>query len=118
METTTNTNTPARRKITAAIIKSADLNPGDSVKGVFLGAGEREWVDKANGGEVKMIPTFFFQTSPTDQSRFTLFGDAGLKNAITSANVQENAYIEIEKQEQVDLGSGKRVNNYDIFQLN
>ena len=107
------TVTKTRKKITTDIIKAADMKTGEKVEGVYKGFTERPWLDKADGEE-KMIPQFAFERA--DKSRFLLMGDAGLKNAIFNSGVKEGDDIEIVKLDKVDLGGGKRVNQYEIFQ--
>lgn len=112
----TNTN-PQRKKITAEIIKMADLKKGDTVKGKFLGKSEREWFDQQDG-QTKMIPVFHLESLTNDKNRFNVFGDAGLVNTMAGANVQEGMNIEIEKLEKKDIGNGRTVNSYEIYELN
>ncbi len=112
---TTNTTTENRKKLTAKIMKCADLEVGQEVSGTFTGDSERPWMDKESGEE-KMIPQYHFE-DPTTKERFVLFGDAGLRNAMTSAGVQKGDKIAIQKLDKVDLGGGRRVNQYDIYQL-
>ena len=104
-----------RKKITAKILKMAELAEGQTVIGLYKGQSERPWFDAQKGEEV-MIPQFHFEDN--NGVRFNVFGDAGLKNAIASANVKEGMTIEIEKCAQVDLGNGRRVNNCEIYELN
>lgn len=115
MNTTTNAPLKRSKKITAEIVKFSDYDAGHSVKGKYLTRTERPWLDKETGAE-KIIPVFVFENEKGE--RFNIFGDAGLVNAMTGAAVKENQWIEIEKGEQVDLGGGKRVNQYDIYELN
>lgn len=103
------------KKVTAKIIKTADLNPGDTIRGKYIGFSERPWLDKETGEE-KTIPQYTFEDLENAE-RFVVMGDAGFKNAMIGASVEPNEVIEIEKHEQVDLGGGKRVNQYDIYQL-
>ena len=74
-----------RKKVTAKITKTADMKTGDTFKGKFISQTERPWVDKTTGEE-KMIPQFNFNDIETGE-RVVLLGDAGLKNAMTSAAV-------------------------------
>lgn len=104
-----------RKKVTALIKKSSDMNPGDTFQGKFISQTERPWVDKTTGEE-KIIPQFNFSDLTTGE-RVVMLGDAGLKNAMTSAAVEAGDVIEIQKLEQVELGGGRRANQYDIFQL-
>lgn len=115
-QTQQNTN-PQRKKITAQIVKMADLKTGETVKGKYLGQSEREWFDHTDG-QTKMIPQFHFEAMNQDKNRFNVFGDAGLKNAMSSAGVTEGQFIEIEKCDQKDIGNGRRVNSYEIYELN
>lgn len=110
-----------RKKVTAKIMKTADMKPGDTFRGKFVSQTERPWVDKTTGEE-KIIPQFNFDSidmvdEAGNPDRIVLLGDAGLKNAMVSAAVEPGDVIEIEKHEQVDLGGGRRANQYDIFQL-
>lgn len=117
MQKTTETPTnPFKRakKITAEIVKLSDFDAGHTVQGKYITKTERPWTDKSTGEE-KIIPVFVFENQ--NGERFNIFGDAGLVNAMSGAAVKENQWIEIEKLDQVDLGGGKRVNQYDIFEL-
>lgn len=104
-----------RKKVTAKIMKTADMDVGAKFVGKFISQTERPWLDKTTGEE-KMIPQFNFSDLESGE-RVVLLGDAGLKNAITSAAVEPNDVIEIEKLEQVELTGGRRANQYDVFQL-
>lgn len=104
-----------RRKLNARIVKLSDLEPGEKVVGKYLGQSERPWLDKETGEE-KIITQFLFEESGSD-ARFMVFGDAGFKNTFSSAGVTKDDVIEIEKLEMKDLGGGRRVNQYDIYQL-
>ena len=117
MQKTTETPTnPFKRakKITAEIVKLSDFDAGHTVQGKYITKTERPWIDRTTGEE-KIIPVFVFENQ--NGERFNIFGDAGLVNAMSGAAVKENQWIEIEKLDQVDLGGGKRVNQYDIFEL-
>lgn len=110
--------TPVRerkQKINADILKFSDFEPGHTFQGKLLSRSTKPWTDKETG-ELKDIPVFHFETA--DKSRVNVFGDSGLVNAITGANVQEGQWIEIEKLEQVKLANGRKVNQYDIYELN
>lgn len=104
-----------RKKITADIIKLSDLEVGNSVMGIYKSTSERPWLDKETGEE-KTITQVHFE-NPANGERFLVFADAGFKNALSSAGVEENDMIEAVKLEQVALANGRRVNQYDIFQL-
>ena len=103
------------KKVTAKIVKTADLKPGETIRGKYVGFSERPWLNKETGEE-KTIPQYTFEDLETTE-RFVVMGDAGFKNAMISAAIEANDIIEVEKHPQVDLGGGKRVNQYDIFQL-
>lgn len=116
MQNAQTTAQPRRKKITAQILKFSDYPVGHKFQGVLVAMGqERPWVDKTTG-EQKNIPLFTFEDKETKE-RTTVFGDSGLVNAMTSAGCTPGDWLEIEKLEQVDLGGGKRVNQYDIYQL-
>lgn len=114
METTNTGPFKRAKRITAEIVKLSDFDAGYTIQGKYITRTERPWVDK-NSGEEKIIPVFVFENQKGE--RFTVFGDAGLVNAMSGAAVKENQWIEIEKLDQVDLGGGKRVNSYDIYAL-
>jgi hypothetical protein len=112
---TTTTTNETRKKLTAKIMKCADLEVGQEVAGIYNGDSERPWLDTKTGEE-KMIPQYHFE-DPTTRERFVLFGDAGLKNAMSASGVQKGDKIAVQKLEMVELPGGRRVNQYDIFQL-
>lgn len=123
METTTTKSTAAkfnaanlkRKKITAEIVKLSEMDAGDSITGIYKGQSKRPWTDKSTG-EVKEITQVLFE-NPENQERYNVFADAGFLNALSAAGVKENTLIEVVKLEMVDLGGGRRVNQYDIFEL-
>lgn len=115
-EVTKNAKAPIRKKITAEIIKMADKKAGETITGKFLEQTQREWFDDKDG-ETKMIPVFHFENIQTKE-RFNVFGDAGLVNAMNGASVKPNMIIEIEKQAKKDIGGGRSVNSYEIYELN
>lgn len=115
METTQTTKNYTRKKVTAKIIKLADLKPGQKIMGRYTNHNTRPWLDKETGEE-KEINQFHFE-NPENGERFLVFADAGFVNAMSSAAVEKGDLIEAEKLEMVDLGGGRRVNQYDIFQL-
>lgn len=108
------TNMTRGKKVNAEILKFSAHKPGFTFRGKLLGRSEKPWVDK-DDGEEKIIPVFHFENETHE--RINVFGDAGLVNAISGANIQEGQWIEIEKGEQHDLGGGKRVNQYNIYEL-
>lgn len=107
-----------RKKLNAEIKKTADMKPGDTFSGKYIDFNERPWnqVDKETGEiETKAIPQFIFENAGGE--RVILMGDAGLKNCMANAGVTKGDTIEIVKMGMQDLGGGRRVNQYDIFQL-
>lgn len=110
--TSTKTRGP---KITAEILKFSDHEAGFTFQGKYLEKTERPWMDKESGEE-KIIPVFQFETDKG--TRVNVFGDAGLVNAINGASVKPGQWIEIEKAEQIELKGGRRVNQYEIYELN
>lgn len=112
---TFNPSTAARKKITADIVKLSTLNVGASIVGIYKSVSEREWLNKETGA-IEIITQFHFENAETGE-RFVVFGDSGFKNAMAAAAVEPNDWIEVQKLEQVSLSGGRRVNQYDIFQL-
>ena len=107
-----------RKKLNAEIRKTADMKEGDTFQGKYVDFNERPWnqIDKETGEiETKAIPQFIFEKE--NGERVILMGDAGLKNCMGNAGVSKGDFIEIVKMGMQDLGGGRRVNQYDIFQL-
>ena len=112
-QTETTGKTRTLKKISTDIIKLSDLDVGARVEGTFVGKTTGPWTDKMTG-EISELTRVFFQRE--NGSKFLVFEDAGLRNAMANAMVKEGDFIVIEKMEQVDIGNGRRSNQYDIFQ--
>jgi len=98
------------KKITTDIIK---MKAGDKVEGKLIGKTTGPWLDKATGEEKELTRLFF---EKADGTKFILFEDGGLRNALANAMVKEGEFVVIEKLEKTDLGGGRSVNQYDIYQ--
>lgn len=109
--TVTRNPAPTRtfQKSNADIIK---MEVGDSVEGTYTGQQTGDWLDKATG-ELKDLTRLYFTRD--DGTKFILFQDGGLKNAMLNAGVSEGDYIKIQKLEKTELTGGRSVNQYDIF---
>lgn len=114
MQTETS-KTLKRQKITAEILKLSDLEVGSKVVGRYLGQATRPWLDKKTGEE-KVITQCFFENIDTN-ARFTVFADAGFKNAMVTSGVRDNTMLEVVKLEPLVLDANRTVNQYDIFEL-
>lgn len=98
------------RKISTDVVK---LEPGDKIEGTYLDQNERPWVDKSTG-EAKTITALLFEKE--NKERIIVFQDAGLKSAMQNAMIKQGDFVVIEKKAKTDLGGGRSVNQYDIFQ--
>jgi hypothetical protein len=102
------------KKLNTDIIK---MEVGDEVEGKYIGTSTAPWneVDTKTGEVIeKELTRVFFERE--DGSKFLLFQDGGLKNALANAMVKEGDFIVIEKMPQVDIGKGRKSNQYDIYQ--
>ncbi len=111
---TENKKAPAKRtygaKSNATIVK---MKAGDEIEGQFLNKTSGPWLNPETGEEQELVRLHFVDDRGT---KFIIFEDGGLRNAMANANVQEKDFIKIVKLEKTDLGRGGRtVNNYDIF---
>lgn len=89
------------------------MKSGDEVEGKYVGKNTGPWIDKATGEEKELTRLFF---EKEDGQKFILFEDGGLRNALANAMVKEGDFVVIKKLEKTDLGGGRSVNQYDIFQ--
>jgi len=103
-------------KLNAEVVKLSELKAGESVKGKYLGAATRPWVDHATGQTKDLVSHVFEKLDKTGE-RFSVFEDVGLRSALAASLVKEGARIEIVKGEQAALSGGKRVNQYDVYPL-
>jgi len=85
------------------------------VEGTFRGKTSGPYLDRETGEEKDLVRLHFTRD---DESKFIVFEDGGLRNALANAMVVEGDYVKIVKCEQVDLGKGRRSNQYDIYVSN
>lgn len=97
------------RKISVDILKPEE---GERVEGVLIGRTTGPWVDKATG-ETKELTRLHFRRE--DGTRFLIFEDAGLRNALTNAMVQDGHHIVLEKGKKQKLAGGRTVNNWEVY---
>lgn len=97
------------KKVTADIIK---MEVGQTVEGKYIGKSTGPWMDRQTGEEKELTRLFFLKD---DDTKFILFEDGGLRNAMANAMVKEGDYIQVEKKEPVSIGSGRKSNQYDIY---
>lgn len=102
-----------RKKISVPIIKIGD---DGLLRGVLLGTRTTDIMDKETG-ELKEVSVLMFSPEPESDERFQMLADRGLVNALKWADVKDGDFIEVQKLEKKDLGGGKTVNQYDVFQL-
>lgn len=105
------TTTPKRnfKKVTAEIIK---MKVGQTIEGKYVGKKTAPWLDKMTGEETELTRLYF---EKDDGTKFIVFEDGGLRNAMANAMVNEGDFIQVEKLEKVDIGQGRTSNQYDIF---
>jgi len=101
------------KKITTDVIKLSDQEVGFKLEGKYIGRTSGPWVDKTTGEEKELVRLFFERPNKT---KFLVFEDGGLRNAMANAMVKEGDSILIEKMEQVSIGNGRKSNQYDIYQ--
>lgn len=99
-------------KRTCDVIKLSKLEEGAEVVGRYSHQRERELTDKATG-LVKMVPEFVLLADNGD--KFSFLGDSGFVSEFHNADIKENELMKIIKGPQVDIGGGKRVNQYEIY---
>ena len=110
MQTETS-STRKLKKISTDIIK---MTPGDEIEGKYINRTTAPWIDKTEGEEKELTRLFFERP---DGSRFIVFEDAGLRNAMANAMVSTGDYVIIKKLEKVTLAGGRTCNQYDIYQV-
>lgn len=91
------------------------LEPGQSMKGKYLGSFETEGIDQTSG-EVVERKIFKFEDLESGYV-FTLGGSAGLKIAMQDAQVQEGETIEIVRKPNFENRKGNKQSAYDIFSI-
>lgn len=97
------------QKVDVEVLK---LDVGENFVGTLIDETVRPWTDKKTG-EVKELVQLHFE-SPKGES-FIYFKDAGLGNALSTANIKIGDLIKVEKMEKVNLGGGQTVNSYSIY---
>lgn len=100
------------KKVSVEILK---LEPSESAEGTLKGKTTGPWTDKATGEERELTRLHFERE---DGSKFIIFEDGGLRNAMANAMVKEGDFIRIVKGEKTPMGGGRTVNQYDIFAAN
>lgn len=112
MQANAETTTPKKRVFKKATTEIVKLEPGDKIQGKYVGKNTGPRIDKQTGEE-KELTRLFFQRD--DETKFILFEDGGLRNAMANAMVNEGDWLEIEKHEKTSIGGGRSVNQYDIY---
>lgn len=113
-ETHTTETKPTLKKVSADQIKLSDKPVGFRIKGHYLGTATRESVDKE--GEVKTLHTMIIEDKKGG-NRTKFLADAGLRMALEDALVQKGDYFEAVKGAKIEIGSGRTMNTWDIFQF-
>lgn len=93
------------------------IKTGEKFRGVFLKKETIEVMDKKTG-ELKGVPRLTFLRNPNSEEKFFFLADRGLITALSWCDVKEGDFIEVEKLDKKDIGGGRTVNQYDIYQLN
>lgn len=88
------------------------LKVNESIEGTFTSRTSGERLNTTTGETDELVRLHFTRE---DGTKFLTFEDAGLRNAMANADVKPGDYIKIVKLDQVDIGNGRRSNNYDIF---
>lgn len=87
---------------------------GESLAAVYLATIYGTKLDKQTGEERDLNKLVLLD--PTTGERFMIFQDAGIKKAM-EGSVDVGDFVEIVYMGTKDIGNGKRLNTYDIFQL-
>lgn len=87
---------------------------GDSLAAVYLATIFGTKLDKQTGEERELNKLVLLD--PTTGDRYMIFQDAGIKKAM-EGSVDVGDFIELVYMGTKDIGNGKRLNTYDIFQL-
>ncbi len=97
---------------TMARVKLSSLKPKDNLIGKWIKNRTIEINDKETNSP-KEVEECILQHPETGE-KFRFITDSGFKQAFLEADVKPEELIQITKGEMVDLGSGKRVNQYVI----
>jgi hypothetical protein len=97
------------KKISVDVVKP---EAGDKIEGTLKGKTTGPWIDKTTG-EQKELTRIHFERD--DGSRFVIFEDAGLKNALSNAMVQDGQYVQLVKGEKLEMNGGRSVNQWEVF---
>lgn len=102
------------KKVSADQIKLSDKPAGFRLTGLYVGISTRE---RANDeGEIKTLHTMVIEHKTTGV-RTKFLADAGLRMALEDAMIQKGDYFEAVKCEKINIGSGRTMNTWDIFQF-
>lgn len=88
------------------------MKVGDSVEGTILQKTKSIRIDQKTGEESELTRLFL---QKENGEKIIVFEDGGMRNALANAMVKEGDFVKIVKLEKSDIGSGRTVNNYDIF---
>lgn len=121
VKTSVKTQNPAiRKKISVKTIKLSDQPVGFSFKGKFVGltkGNEFNTLDEKTGEIItKHLQFAIFEDLETGE-RISYVADKGLTDQLNVAMVTQGQNIEVIKLEQVKLTKGRKMNQYDIFDL-
>lgn len=106
-----------KKKLSVESIRIAKEKAGFKFTGKFLGAVKGEPFTKATPtGELVTKQLEFAVFEKDDGNRFQVIRDKGLLDAMISAMVKEGQKIEVVKLEKADIGNGRTMNRYDIFE--
>ncbi len=101
------------KKVSATQVKLADKAPGFELEGKFVGINQSQFVDKE--GEEKVLHTMILERE--DGERLKFLADAGLRTAIQDAMIQPGDHFKAVKCDKIDIGRGRTLNQWDIFQF-
>lgn len=113
--TTKNMNKPARtmKKVSATQIRLSEQKVGFELEGKFIGMTVREQAD--GEGEIKKLHTMIIENATGE--RIKCLADAGLRTALEDAMVQSGDWFKAVKGEKMNIGGGRTMNQWDIFQF-
>jgi len=97
------------KKVDVKVIK---LSEGDSVEGTLIAKTKSPWVNTETGQTQDLTRLHFKDSRGT---RFIIFEDGGLRNALANANIEVGALLKITKLPKIELNDGREVNSYEIY---
>lgn len=105
------------KKVSAAEIKLSDKPVGFEFDGKFVGISQKahQALDKESGEVVeKTLHMMIVEASNGERTKF--LADAGLRGALEDCLIQPGDWFKAVKGAKRDIGGGRTMNQWDIFQ--